>query len=52
MPPCGCGGNTGNVTWIFTNTKGVQTTYNTEVEAKAAKIRAGGDGSIRAVMRK
>lgn len=52
MAPCNCGGGQGNVDWIFTNTKGVQTTYRSENEAKAAKIRAGGEGSIRAVLRK
>lgn len=36
-----------NVTYIYTNPNGVQRSYRTEIEAKAAQLRAGGGGSIR-----
>lgn len=46
---CNCGGGAGKSEWIFTDpTTGRQTTYSTEIEAKAAQVRAGG-GSIRVV---
>jgi hypothetical protein len=41
---CGCSGKTG--TWIYTNSKGEQSTHDSEISAKAARIRAGGGGSI------
>ena len=44
---CGCGGKNAKVNYIYTDPKGAQKTYNTEVEAKAAKIRNGNLGSIR-----
>lgn len=46
---CNCGGasSTASKVYIYTDGNGVQTSYNTEIEAMAAKIRAGGGGSIR-----
>lgn len=46
---CNCGGGGGTVTYryIFVDDKGAQHEYGTEVEAKAAQIRAGNVGSIR-----
>lgn len=45
---CNCGNKKATVTtYIFTAPDGRSRTYATEVEAKAAKIRAGG-GTIRA----
>jgi hypothetical protein len=45
---CGCsGGNqNANQVYIFVNSRGEQTTYRSEVEARAAQIRAGGEGRI------
>lgn len=47
---CNCGKKKGSVTYTHTSPTGVTKTYNTEVEAKAAKIRAGG-GEVKAVSR-
>lgn len=49
--PCNCGGGTtAKNVYVYTDgTSGRQTTYNTEIEARAAQIRAGGGGSIRTV---
>lgn len=45
---CNCGGQQKvPVKYVYTNEKGQQITYRTEIEAKAAQIRAGGGGSIR-----
>lgn len=38
---CGCGGSQSQV-WVFTDPNGVSQTYTKEIEAKVAKIRAGG----------
>lgn len=47
---CNCGGGTtAKNTYIYTDPNGQQHTYNTEIEARAAQIRAGGGGSIRVV---
>lgn len=45
---CNCGGTAKKFKYIFTNDQGRQFTYDSEIEAKAAQIRAGGVGSIRA----
>lgn len=47
--PCNCGGGTQSAPkkYVYTNGNGVQSSYNTEIEAKAAQIRAGGGGNIR-----
>lgn len=48
MAPCNCGGNkTSSVKHIYTDVNGRQTTYKTDIEARAAQIRAGGGGNIR-----
>ena len=48
--PCGCGGGAASKSeFVYTTTKGVQKTYKTEIEAKAAQIRHGGGGAIREV---
>lgn len=48
--PCNCGGNKAAAKqFIFTDGNGRQWTYNTEIEAKAAQVRASGAGNIRAV---
>ena len=45
---CNCGKRgTAAVKYVYTSPTGKQTTYNTEVEAKAAMIRGGG-GNISA----
>lgn len=45
---CNCGGQQKvPVKYVYTSPKGQQTTFMTEIEAKAAQIRAGGGGSIR-----
>lgn len=49
MAPCNCGSNTSTEQYVFTNSKGVQRTYRTEIEARAAQIRDGGGGNIRTV---
>lgn len=43
---CNCGKKKSDVTYVFTSPTGQQTSYTSETQAKAAKIRAGG-GSIR-----
>ena len=46
--PCNCGSkNTAKVDYVYTDGNGKQVSYRTEIEAKAAQIRAGGGGSIR-----
>lgn len=51
MAPCGCSGDKNKpVDYVFTNTTtGTSQTYRTEVEARAAKIRAGGQGTVTTV---
>lgn len=49
--PCNCGKKRGAVTYQYVAANGTTTTYNTEVEAKAAKIRAGGSGEVKVVSR-
>ncbi|HEU4911411.1 MAG TPA: hypothetical protein VFV76_05905 [Actinomycetes bacterium] len=45
---CGCTGNgQSKVTYIYTTPEGRQVSYRSEIEAKAAQIRAGGGGNIR-----
>jgi hypothetical protein len=41
---CGC--NNGNNGWNYVAPNGVATTYKTEVEALAAKVRANGAGTV------
>ena len=49
MAPCNCGGST-KYEYTFTDPNtGRTTTYPTEIEAKAAQVRAGGGGAVRAV---
>lgn len=47
MPGCNCGKKKGSTSYTYTSPSGQVTTYNTEVEAKAAKIRNGG-GEVKA----
>lgn len=48
--PCNCGGGTATKQdFVYTDPTGVQRSYKTEIEARAAQIRAGGGGNIRAV---
>ena len=50
--PCNCGsGANGQKSYEYTSPTGQTKTFNTEIEAKAAQLRAGGGGSIRAVSR-
>lgn len=44
---CNCG-NRGTTGWVYTAPDGRQTTYRTEVEALAAKVRAGNTGTVKA----
>ena len=47
---CNCGGSKAQKwEYVYTDPKGKQTTYNTEYEAKAAKARNSGQGSVRSV---
>lgn len=46
--PCNCGGQSKFVYQHTDPTTGRTSTYNTEIEAKAAAVRAGG-GAVRAV---
>jgi hypothetical protein len=44
---CGCQGNKDkNSTYVYVSDKGTQHTFKTEIEARAAQIRAGGGGRI------
>jgi hypothetical protein len=48
MAPCNCGGQNGaRVKYVYVDANGRSKSYTTELEAKAAKIRAGNGGSIR-----
>jgi hypothetical protein len=45
---CNCAGQkTAAVKYVYTSPQGVQTSYPTQIEAKAAQVRAGGGGNIR-----
>lgn len=49
--PCNCGGSS-KFEYQYTDpTTGQTKTYSTEIEAKAAQVRAGGGGAIRAVQK-
>lgn len=43
---CGCQGAS-NSGYVYVATDGAKTTYRTEMEAKAAKVRAGGVGTVK-----
>lgn len=43
---CGCN-KTPSGAWVYEDSEGTEHDYPSEVEAKAAKIRAGGAGSVR-----
>lgn len=45
---CNCGGGAAKQ-WQYVAANGAVTTYRTEVEARAAKIRAGNVGEVRAI---
>ena len=45
---CGCGGaKAARQEWIYTDKDGKQHSYRSEIEAKAAQVRAKGLGSVR-----
>lgn len=47
---CGCGqSRTAKFSYIYTDATGQQRSFNTDIEARAAQVRAGGGGSIRQV---
>ena len=47
--PCNCGKkNDQRFTYVYVNPRGEQRTFRTEIEARAAQIRAGGGGRIEA----
>lgn len=48
---CGCGSKKSAVNHVFIDSNGTQRTYRTEIEARAAQIRAGGGGTIKTVAR-
>jgi hypothetical protein len=51
MSPCNCGKvKQAQYTWVFVAPDGTRKTYTSEVQAQAAKIRAGG-GTYQAVPR-
>ena len=45
---CGCQGASKDSpkSWVFTNSRGEQKTFRTEIEARAAQVRDQGRGSI------
>lgn len=43
---CNCGAKKINVSYVYTDTKGLKKSYNTLIEARAARIRAGNVGTI------
>lgn len=45
---CNCGSKSSGQKWLYVAPSGQQTTYKTEIEAKAAQIRNGG-GTVTAV---
>lgn len=47
MPCSTCGSKNAKMKYIYTDTQGRQHTYSSNIEAKAAQIRAGGGGNIR-----
>ena len=49
--PCNCGKKATQYRYIYTDQTGRQFTYNTEIEAQAARVRNGGSGSIRSEAR-
>ena len=40
--PCNCGGKSKPQTWVYTAKDGTTREYSTEIQARAAVIRAGG----------
>lgn len=46
---CNCGKNKQKFKYVYTDHQGKQTSYDSSVQAEAAKIRNGGKGSIRTV---
>lgn len=50
--PCGCGSkaktSTGQAQYVYTDSQGQEVLRGTEVQAKAAQIRAGGTGTVKA----
>ncbi|HEY5989890.1 MAG TPA: hypothetical protein VIV12_26430 [Streptosporangiaceae bacterium] len=47
---CACNGSSSTAkktTYVYTDAKGTSKVYKTEIEAQAARIRAGGAGSVR-----
>lgn len=45
--PCNCGKKKNGSKYTYVTASGVTTIYATEVEARAAQIRAGGGGTVR-----
>jgi hypothetical protein len=48
--PCNCG-KKANTKFVYVDASGKTITYDTEVQAKAAMIRAGGKGEVKPVGR-
>lgn len=47
MAPCACQGSSSKGgTWVYIDSMGQQHTYVTEIEAMAAKVRAGNVGTV------
>lgn len=44
--PCGCLKNKAKKTFVYVAEDQTETPYPTEIEAKAAKVRAGGAGAV------
>lgn len=44
---CNCGKARSNNGWLYVASNGTQTRYASEVEAKAAQVRAGGGGEVK-----
>jgi hypothetical protein len=47
--PCNCGGKKGATKFVYIAPDGTKSQPTTEIQAKAAKIRAGGAGEVRPV---
>lgn len=47
--PCNCGKKRAATKYVYVSANGTQTEFPTEVQAKAAMIRAGNTGEVKAV---
>jgi hypothetical protein len=45
--PCNCNKKRLSGAWVFVSASGTTTKYASEIEAKAAQVRAGGGGTVK-----